>query len=147
MKTANEAEVRTIHPEVIKEIGMDVAIELLGVARDLRDGTIESDNFDMSCIMRYSPCCGTVCCIAGWVAHRMDKRAEELFMTYTNKSVPGLEWKVSSDGHNRLLNLCNGQNPSSPPLAADAIERYVYDYAIAPWGKPYNRFETILGSE
>ena len=126
MKPLNEAEVRTIHPEVINEIGMEAAITMLSVGRDLRDGTIKPRLFNMK-VIKDDLSCGTAHCIAGWVAFRMNTTHIELFVR------DGRSWNVSKDGHPRLNNLFGSGYPSEPALAADAIDRYVYDYEKYPW--------------
>lgn len=108
--------VRAIHQGVINEIGAQAAILLLGVARDLRDGTIPPENYIQSSIN-----CGSAHCIFGWVALRMDDPWQlESFIH---------DWDKSS----RLKNLFASWSDCTTEEAANAIERYVFDYAKRPW--------------
>ncbi len=121
MSNRQESQVRTIHPRAIKELGEEACIVALGVAADLRSGVIPPEEYDQR------DWCGTSCCIAGHIADRIGiaSRAE-------GNSFPVLSWasRVDSEG---LYQLFGGAHPSDPHLAADAIERYVYDHSQTPW--------------
>jgi hypothetical protein len=109
---------RTIHPRALATFGEEVCVVMLGVARDLRDGTISPENYDQK---NY---CGTACCIAGHVAARLDMCVREFIDLQTRDDA------LWNSGYGALF---RGSNPSDPLLAADAIERYVYDGAERPW--------------
>ena len=112
MSNRHEVEGRTIHPRALKELGEEACIIALGVARDLRSGVIPADKFDMRFIHAR---CGSACCIAGWMMIRGAGR-ETLNAVVRNMS-----------------DLFAGHHPSDPQLAADAIERYIYNGSETPW--------------
>jgi hypothetical protein len=132
MKPTNKIETRTIHPEVLKEIELSTALELLKVAKDLRDGTIPPHDFNMSIFH-----CGTAHCIAGWVEHRTGKYRDELFMKRNSYGIYLDEDNGYDNYHDglpkSLYDLFGWHHKSDPKLAADAIERYVYQHSQKPW--------------
>ena len=101
---------RTLHPKALAALGEEACIVALEVARDLRDGTIPPERYDQAHI------CGSACCIAGHMARRLDVNALTLLVI-----------------HDLAADLFNDVHPSDPLLAADAIERYVYDGSETPW--------------
>lgn len=123
MKIDNQTEARTIHPMVLAEMTMEGAVCMLGVARDLRDGTISSDEFIMSDFH-----CGTAHCICGWVEHRLEKNRSKFLRRYDPFAALPL-------GSYNLHRLFNGENPNDPIKAADAIENYLFNYAERPWAE------------
>lgn len=114
MSNRHEADGRTIHPRAIRELGEEACIVALGVARDLRSGVIPPEKFDQrfySSQLRAG--CGSACCIAGWM----------LIRGVSDRSL----------GCASVGNLFGGCHPSDPQLAADAIERFVYEGSKRPW--------------
>lgn len=135
-------EVRNIHPEVIKHIGLDGAIALLRVAHALRTGQIESKEYDQMWLgigfgygdyfIQRMKKCNSACCIFGWARafttpkawHRIkDRWAPSGYIS--NSEVMVMD---------RLGDLFNAYHPSNPQKAANAIEAFIYDYAERPWG-------------
>jgi hypothetical protein len=102
---------RTLHPKALAALGEEACIVALEVARDLRDGTIPPERYNQAVI------CGSACCIAGHMARRLGVNDLNLYFTHRDLR----------EG------LFNGEHPSDPLLAADAIERYVYDGSETPW--------------
>jgi len=100
---------RTLHPKALAALGEEACIVALEVARDLRDGTIPPERYNQAYI------CGSACCIAGHMARRLGVNVVTLFT------------------HDLSADLFNGGHPSDPFLAADAVERYVYDGSETPW--------------
>jgi hypothetical protein len=101
---------RTLHPKALAALGEEACIVALEVARDLRDGTIPPEHYNQVSI------CDSACCIAGHMARRLGVNVVTLYFT-----------------HDLRAGLFNGVHPSDPLLAADAIERYVYDGSETPW--------------
>lgn len=122
IKVLLENTTRSVHPQVISEIGLAGALALLEVAQDLRSGAISAEQFDMNSLWSD---CGSVGCIAGWA---MFKLGHEDVFTDENDY-----WIESADGVWRLARLFGTHNPSDPLQAADAIERYVYEWHSDPW--------------
>lgn len=146
MKADHQVEARVIHPEVIQELGVELAMELLKVGHDLRTGVIPAHEFDMRNF--HTPLydedinpCGTAHCIAGWVSYRVGKHYHTLFYKGSfqgcisdgpaaQRPLPGFEGLRAYDPPLRILFY---KHPSDPQMAADAIEQYVYNYAADPW--------------
>lgn len=110
---------RAIHPRAIKELGEEASIVALGVARDLRSGVIPPDMYDQSWA-KPEPF-GRPCCILGHIRKRLGN--------YYFKGA----WTGWPSGSLGLLDLFLSVHPSNPILAADAIERYIYDGSETPW--------------
>jgi hypothetical protein len=108
--------VRTIHPSALSEFGYKTCIAFLEVARDLRSGVIPPENYNQWNF------CGTACCIAGHTAARLGLDVEEFV--------------DSMRGYAKRSGLFTGSLTATPQLAADAIERCVYDYSDNPWRWP-----------
>lgn len=104
---------RTIHPRALKELGEEACIVALGVARDLRSRVIPPENFHMRYLRKGYSACGSACCIAGWMLIR------------------GVDYDYLQAAE--VGDLFNFNKPSDPLLAADAIERFVYDGSETPW--------------
>jgi hypothetical protein len=100
----------TLHPKALAALGEEACIVALEVARDLRDGTIPPERYDQAHI------CGSACCIVGHMARRLGVNVVTLYFARDFRA-----------------DLFNGAHPSDPLLAADAIERYVYDGSETPW--------------
>lgn len=136
-QVTDDAPVRVFHPEVLKELPLDVALELKQVGDDLRSGVIKPELFDMADFNEWTPC-GTAHCIAGWVAYRMRRAWQNLFYSYDeNCQATGAALDRVVDGRiiiPPLGQLFYGGHPSDPHKAADAIENYLYNYAANPWG-------------
>ncbi len=120
-----EIDTKRIHPRALNALGLHTAVVMLGVARDLRDGKIEK--FDMESYFE----CGSPCCIAGHVLARLG----HVCLPEDDFPKSGIDlvddWLTKDDC---LRLLFRGSNPSSPELAALAIERYVLEGADDPWG-------------
>src|SRR4029077_3296413 len=111
-----ESEARTIHQIAIDVLGMEACIVALGVARDLRSGKIPPEEYDQGTL--WGTARRTACCIEGHIRRRMGRRI------------------IQSTDDNLIYHgrgLFAGSNPSDPILAADAIERFVYDGSQSPW--------------
>lgn len=108
---------RTIHPNALRDIGEEACMTLLGIARDLRDGTIPPEKYDQRTLGHG---CNTPCCIAG----HFKWRAPEIWQGLIN---------FHAAAHTPLDNLFDACYPSDPMLAAKAIDRYVFDYSNKPW--------------
>lgn len=119
---------RTIHPRALAALGEEACVVMLGVARDLLDGTIPPEEYDQR------DWCGTACCIGGHVANRLGIDYYDLWdkprrrglgggLVFTTNSLFGMPGIIG-----------NQVNPT-PALAARAIYRYVYEGAEEPWGK------------
>lgn len=120
-------EVRTIHPRALEALGLEAATVMLGVARDLRSGVIRPEHYDQKNWIIDSDC-GTACCIAGHVATRLGVRKNHAYFD---------AWADKAMGKDiACFHLFSGRHPSDPLLAADAIERYIYDGADRPWDVP-----------
>lgn len=120
-----EITARTIHPDSIAELGLQECIVALEVARDLRSGAIPPEDYDQDQLyplVAIADGCGTPCCIAAHIAHRMRVAPDRIF----NKLQPWIYGLFSS----RTDSL---QADDDPIHAADAIERYVYDGDKQPW--------------
>jgi hypothetical protein len=114
-------EVRSIHPRALKELGDEACIVALGVALDLRSGAIPRHMYEQWRLIN-EPCdCGTPCCILGHIRVRLNN--------YEFVGVYKDAWCDSG----ALLDLFSATHLSDPYLAADAIERYIYDGADKPW--------------
>lgn len=120
MRVDVHSETRTIHSRALAELGEEACIVALGVARDLRSGVIPPETFDMKTF------CGSACCIIGHIHKRMGITLHQ----FRKRVSPTGFW---IDAPNALINLLSGKNPSDPMLAADAVERYVYDGSETPW--------------
>ena len=137
MKEAT-GQVRTIHPEVLKGVGLEAATALLRVAHGLRSGEIREEWYaqywigpngkygldfidKVSNSERSKTKCGSACCIIGWT---------RAFLTDSSWSSLRDLWM--NDAH--LGELFSGEHPSDPQLAANAIEAFIYDYKENPWG-------------
>lgn len=121
MSRRHEAEGRTIHPRAIAELGEEACIVALGVARDLRSGAIPPEDYDQDQLFPIAAIadgCGTPCCIAAHIAHRMGVAPDQIFHKLQSW-IGGL--------------FSSRTNAATPLQAADAIERYVYDGAEKPW--------------
>lgn len=118
-------ETRTIHARALHTLGEEAAIVMLGVARDLRSGVIPPEKFDM---LNW---CGTAHCMGGEVALRLGMRGRRKVKAWVDR-VNRRDTEVG-DLYTGVWNLFNGNNPSDTRLAADAIERYVYEGADNPW--------------
>lgn len=103
MSSRQQSDTLPIHPYALIELGEEACIVALGVARDLRSGAIPPEKFDMRWF----------CCIAGWMRIR------------------GVETGTLSLAD--VGDLFSASHPSDPQLAADAIERYIYDGSRTPW--------------
>ena len=112
--TEYDTPTRSIHPRALAAFGEEACMAALGVARDLRSGVIPPEKFNQS------ECCGSACCIAGHIANRM------------GIDIYSFVRRISFHQFSPL-GLFSGNNPSIPARAANAIERYVYDYAQEPW--------------
>ncbi len=119
------ADVRTIHPRTLSIWGEATCLVAIEVARDLRSGVIPPEEYDQGEYGGFS-FCGTACCIAGHIARRLEVNVH-LFAGTTMHRDPGVAYSPG---------LFGGGNPSDPILAADAIERYVYDGSNTPWSIP-----------
>lgn len=122
---------RSFHPEVLKEVGLEVALAFLEVAHELRSGVIPPENFYMRGFH-----CGTKHCIAGWVDVKVGKSYNDLFYAgdvYGQKGIAHSKWVNGKFVRPPLNRLFSDMNPSSPKWAADAIEEYLYNYAADPW--------------
>jgi hypothetical protein len=117
MSNRNDTDARTIHPNAIRILGEEACIVALGVARDLRSGDIPPERYDQGTL------CGTACCIAGHIAYRMNRPQVDLWARVICTSIP----MVSGKG------LFAGGNPSNPILAANAIERFLFEGSERPW--------------
>lgn len=113
MRVADLTETRQIHPRALAKLGEEACIVALGVARDLRSGVIPPDNFNMRHFRMSRSECGYACCIAGWMFIR------------------GVDYDTLNAAN--VGNLFSGFMPSDPILAADAIQRFIYDGAVRPW--------------
>lgn len=139
MKIDHQADTRTIHPEVLKELPLNVIMELLKVGNDLRTGVIPPHQFDMRWYNSFNFTCGDhVHCIAGWVGARLKTSYRTLFYVGDRKIIndngPAAE-KYDENGqpYNPPLRILFQSHPSDPQMAADAIEQYVFNYAEDPW--------------
>ena len=110
MSSRQQSDTLPIHPYALIELGEEACIVALGVARDLRSGAIPPEKFDMRWVLP-SASCGSGCCIAGWMLIR------------------GVHIRHFAD----VGDLFSTSHPSDPQLAADAIERYIYDGSRTPW--------------
>lgn len=128
MSNRHEVEGRTIHPRALKELGEEACIVALGVARDLRSGVIPPENYDQG------NSCGTSCCIAGHMSARIiaDGSIPSALKATDFESMQDEMWCRWEESSAALWNLFD-INPSDPILAADAIERYIYDGSETPW--------------
>jgi hypothetical protein len=115
--STRQGESRTIHPTAIAKLGYEACIVALGVARDLRSGVIPPEEYNQVNLGEFSPC---PCCIAGHIGRRMGVWPSRISMRL------GLLGQVG-------YGLFSGGNPSDPQLAADAIERCIYDGSDTPW--------------
>lgn len=122
MSNRHEVEGRTIHPRALKELGEEACIVALGVARDLRSGVIPPEAYDQQFASVWmAGCCDTPCCMMGYIRKRLGNLH---FYGAFNGA-----WRFG----NALGELFAGDHPSDPILAADALERYVYDGSETPW--------------
>jgi hypothetical protein len=119
MSRRNEAEARTIHPRALAELGEEACIVVLGIGRDLRSGVIRNAEFCMTAIggLRGAPA-RPPCCIFGHMRNR-------------GCDLPPYSQFIK--GRPAARSLFHTHNASDPILAADAIERYVYDGSETPW--------------
>lgn len=116
---SSAGETRTIHPCALAELGEEACIVALGVARDLRSGVIPPERYSQE---EY---CGMACCIAGHIALRL---GEDVMQFVNRRSIinsDSLRWDSTS--------LFGNSQAELPDVAADAIERYVYDGSETPW--------------
>ena len=116
MSSRQQSDTLTIHPYALIELGEEACIVALGVARDLRSGAIPPEKFDMRWVLP-SASCGSGCCIAGWMLIR---------------GVPD-KHETGTLSFGDVGDLFSASHPSDPQLAADAIERYIYDGSRTPW--------------
>ena len=107
------AESRVIHSRALAAWGEATCFAAIEVARDLRSGVIPPEEYDQGSFYRIG--CGSACCIAGHIAWRMREPVERL---------------LKRTGYCRLF---SASRPSNPQLAADAIERFVFDGSDDPW--------------
>ncbi len=121
MSNRHVAEGRVIHPRALTELGEEACIVALGVARDLRSGVIPPEHYSQ---WTYGSGCGTHCCIAGHIYYRLGRYGS----VYYDFVDPLCSESTALDS----LFGCVRQ-PEHPAIAADAIERYVYDGSDAPW--------------
>jgi hypothetical protein len=110
--------VRQIHPKSLALIGDEACLEMLALARDLRSGAVPPEAYDQT---RLAYRCGAPCCIAGHLRRRMS------WETYAK--IRG-GWVACDNG---IIDLFASHHPSDPHLAADAIERFVFDCSDNPW--------------
>lgn len=122
MHPQNPTHLRTIHPTALAQLGEEACIVALGVARDLRSGVIPPEKYDQTSE------CGSSCCLAGHIAARLAGGEPGDVSLYWEQRDFFYEHGVR--GNN---NLFAGGHPSDPLLAADAIERFVYDGSQTPW--------------
>jgi len=120
------ADVRQIHPSALSIWDEATCLVALEVARDLRSGAIPPEEYDQGSFTKSLSTCGTACCIAGHIALRMRESVER----FIGRS------RYSTEYPNRMSRLFAGSQPSDPILAADAIERFVYDGSETPWTIP-----------
>jgi hypothetical protein len=117
MSRRNEAEARTIHPRALAELGEEACIVVLGIGRDLRSGVIRDAEFCMTSLgLGDAP--ASACCIYGHMRNR-------------GCDLPPYPQFIQ--GRPAFYSLSHGGNASDPILAADAIERYIYDGSETPW--------------
>lgn len=123
-------ETRTIHARALHTLGEEAAIVMLGVARDLRSGVIPPDEYEQARYYNDAAPCGTPNCIGGHTAARLGLRSHAEVIDWVVKVSLREGVDISWIG---LHNLFNPGHPSVPHLAADSIERYVYEGADDPW--------------
>lgn len=115
MSGRQERSVRKIHPKWLSLIGDEACLEMLAIARDLRSGVITPEEYDQKIL------CGSACCIMGHLRDRVSlgtyRKIEDCWY----------------GPHDALMELFSSGRPSDPQLAADAIERLVFDNAANPW--------------
>jgi len=121
------AESRVIHSRALAAWGEATCFAAIEVARDLRSGVIPPEEYDQGSFYRIG--CGSACCIAGHIAWRMREPVERLLKRtgYWGAAVPFMLVKSPTD------RLFAASRPSNPQLAADAIERFVFDGSDDPW--------------
>jgi len=121
-----------IHDRALNALGLETAIVMLEVARDLRSGAIEAENYDQNRFGRDERIytdegmkdCNTPCCIWGHVCHRMgiyswsDRATSAENMTDKDRA---LGWLFAS------------VEDATPKRAAQAIENYVISGMDHPW--------------
>jgi hypothetical protein len=118
MSRRNEAEARTIHPRALAELGEEACIVVLGIGSDLRSGVITDAEFCMMSIGDHRGAPGTPCCIFG-------------HMRIRGCDLPPIFQFIQ--GRPAARSLFYPHKVSDPILAADAIERYIYDGSETPW--------------
>jgi len=116
-------ESRTIHSRALELWGEETCLAALEVARDLRSGAIPPEEYDQGTFYKIDSRCGTACCIAGHIAFRM-REPVEFFISRSGYFSP-----ISRPSYR----LFAGSRPSDPQLAADAIERFVFECPSDPW--------------
>ena len=107
-----------IHDRALNALGLETAIVMLEVARDLRLGAIEAEFYDQNRFGRVEGAkdCNTPCCIWGHVCHKMginrwsDRASSAGDMTDKDRA---LGWLFAS------------VEDATPKRAAQAIENYV----------------------
>lgn len=117
MSNRQSTDTRAIHPHALAKFGLEVCLVALEVADDLRSGVIPPEQYDQR------EWCGSACCIAGHIACRMKISHSELLDDIWDRSNKDVS----------ILDLFRGHHPSVPNLAADAIERAIYDGSETPW--------------
>ena len=129
MSDKQDPNVRTIHPRALESLGYATCVALLGVARDLRSGAIPPEKYDQGDWGVFDEHeaykCGSPCCIAGHLAQRLGVFVGDLLGRI--RKDPAVSDYYGDDS------LFDADHPSDPQLAADAIERYVYEGASQPW--------------
>ena len=116
------AESRVIHSRALAAWGEETCFVALKVADDLRSGAIPPEEYDQTSF--FPSKCGSACCIAGHIALRMKELVESLL---------GRSGYFTAHYHDPISRLFSGAHPSDPQLAADAIERFVFDGSDNPW--------------
>lgn len=125
-----EGEVHKLHPTPVKLLGEEVVMTLLQIAKDLRSGKIPRQNFNM----RHFDC-GSAHCIAGWTATYLNTSWKTLFYHEATSGIMDESHLFPAIKDPILHNLFASNHPNDPIRAADAIERYVFNYDPLPWSK------------
>jgi len=116
------AESRVIHSRALAAWGEATCFAAIEVARDLRSGAIPPEEYDQTSF--FPSKCGSACCIAGHIALRMKEPVENFL---------GRSGYFTARYHDPISRLFSGARTSDPQLAADAIERFVFDGSDDPW--------------
>lgn len=117
-----------IHERALNSLGLKISLILLSVARDLRSGVIENDQYNQRTFGNWDGC-NTACCIWGHACSRMgitnwkERRTSANKLISNDKALSNLFAAIPIASMRRMY----------PEQAAEAIENYVLKGHDRPW--------------